>query len=61
MGAKTACYIWVSEEEFRDPVPKETLPVVWMYSFYDGNPNIYFGDGSETLGYKAFASKRVKY
>ncbi|MBI4698105.1 MAG: hypothetical protein HY758_04155 [Nitrospirae bacterium] len=53
--------IWGPEEEFWDKIPLETKLEVWKYEFSDGNLNLYFVNGEESLGYKAFAPKGVVY
>lgn len=53
--------IWGPEESFWDVIPAGTSLERWRYDLRDGTLNLYFVDGSDTLGYKAFAPKGVVY
>lgn len=53
--------IWGSEEEFWSEIPMGTSLEVWSYEDEQGQLNLYFVEGSNRLGYKAFAPKGVVY
>lgn len=53
--------IWGPEEEFWDDIPKGSELEKWCYEQSDGNLNLYFVDGRDKLGYKAFVPKGVVY
>lgn len=53
--------IWGPEEEFWHKIPERTKLEVWRYKNPQGQLNLYFMDGGNTLAYKAYAPKGVVY
>jgi hypothetical protein len=53
--------IWGPEEEFWDDIPEGSELETWSYELRDGNLNLYFINGSDKLGHKAFAPRGVVY
>jgi hypothetical protein len=53
--------IFGPEEEFWDQIQNGAPLEVWNYQSKEGNLNLYFLNGEESLSYKAFAPRGVVY
>lgn len=58
---KASNFIWGPEETFWDGIPNGTLLEVWHYKDSDGQLNLYFIDGNDSLSYQAYVPNGVLY